>query len=341
MRWDNVWTIVRKEFSEYRVNRYILYTLVFMPILLAIVMPLIYVLPLSMSITPGTAQPIDLQIHPTQSFTGIDVPENRTYQGYQFTDCTIRNVIASDCIFDNCSLTYATVQSSNLTTCLVTDSTVVGSNLWNSTTVNSALPDSVFPGQESSDLTILKYLIDSLVIFFILIPAVIPTVISSYSIVGEKLNKSLEPLLATPASDSEILAGKAVAILLPAVLITWACVIPAILIVDLLTQSLFGGFVLPDLTMVLGVFLIAPLFCILSILVNIIVSSRVTDVRSSQQIGSLVVLPIVLFFIIALSGFLVPLFMLVVAAALLAANVAVFYVCLKVFRREEILVRWK
>ena len=59
---------------------------------------------------------------------------------------------------------------------------------------------------------------------------------------------------------------------------------------------------LPDLTWIIGVFLLAPLFCIMAIALNVIVSSRVTDVRASQQIGSLVVLPVVLLFIVSLSG---------------------------------------
>src|SRR5579872_4119998 len=35
----------------------------------------------------------------------------------------------------------------------------------------------------------------------------LPTGIASYSIIGEKVQKSLEPLLATPVADGEILLG--------------------------------------------------------------------------------------------------------------------------------------
>ena len=44
-------------------------------------------------------------------------------------------------------------------------------------------------------------LLDSFSFFFVIIATIIPTAISSYSIVGEKVEKSLEPLLATPATD--------------------------------------------------------------------------------------------------------------------------------------------
>ena len=50
---------------------------------------------------------------------------------------------------------------------------------------------------------------------FVIASAVLPTAIAAYSIVGEKVEKSLEPLLATPTTDGEILLGKSIAALLP------------------------------------------------------------------------------------------------------------------------------
>ena len=54
--------------------------------------------------------------------------------------------------------------------------------------------------------SVLKQFISFLLIFFIIYPVVLPTVMASYSFVGEKLNRSLEPLLATPTTDSELLS---------------------------------------------------------------------------------------------------------------------------------------
>ena len=94
---------------------------------------------------------------------------------------------------------------------------------------------------------------------------------------------------------------------------------------------------------ILAIFVMAPLIAMLSILSNVIVSSRVSDVRSAQQIGSLVVLPIILFFILILtqssstSVNLMGLF----SVLLLGIDVLVLFLALKVFRREEILIRWK
>ena len=51
--------------------------------------------------------------------------------------------------------------------------------------------------------------------FFIILAAVLPTTIATYAIVGEKVEKSLEPLLATPTTDSELLLGKSIAAFFP------------------------------------------------------------------------------------------------------------------------------
>src|SRR5215213_8930793 len=56
---------------------------------------------------------------------------------------------------------------------------------------------------------------------FLLLPLLLPSIIASYSIVGEKTNRTLEPLLATPIKTWELLAGKILAALLPSMLLTW------------------------------------------------------------------------------------------------------------------------
>lgn len=53
------------------------------------------------------------------------------------------------------------------------------------------------------------FMVSQFMIMFMIIPLAIPASISSYSIVGEKINRSLEPLLATPITTAELLVGKA------------------------------------------------------------------------------------------------------------------------------------
>ena len=57
--------------------------------------------------------------------------------------------------------------------------------------------------------------------YFVLIPAILPSIIASYSFVGEKIEKSLEPLLATPTTDGELLLGKSLAAFIPCMAVTY------------------------------------------------------------------------------------------------------------------------
>src|SRR5258707_3934290 len=56
---------------------------------------------------------------------------------------------------------------------------------------------------------------------FLLLSMIVPSTIAAYSIIGEKNSHTLEPLLATPVRRWQLLAGKMLAALLPAGLVTW------------------------------------------------------------------------------------------------------------------------
>ena len=62
-----------------------------------------------------------------------------------------------------------------------------------------------------------NYLVNTFSSFFILTAVTLPTLIASYSFIGEKLEKSLEPLLATPTTDGELLFGKSLGAFIPCI----------------------------------------------------------------------------------------------------------------------------
>src|SRR5258705_4959575 len=66
------------------------------------------------------------------------------------------------------------------------------------------------------------FILNEFLILLMIMPLIIPISIASYSIVGEKTTRSLEPLLATPISTLELLLAKGLAATIPAVLATWA-----------------------------------------------------------------------------------------------------------------------
>lgn len=179
--------------------------------------------------------------------------------------------------------------------------------------------------------------------YFAVMASILPTVIASYSFVGEKVEKSLEPLLATPTTDGELLFGKSLAAFLPCVLATYIGAVAYVVVADVWSYMNLGVFLLPNLNWIIIVGLVAPLACILSVEANVIVSSRVSDVRAAQQLGSLVVLPIILILLLGSTiGFMpADTLALILSGAMAIAVVALFFVSKATFQREEILTKWK
>ncbi len=341
MRLDKVWTVARKDISEFRTNKYIMFSLVLMPILMAVVLPIVYLSPFTLFSTSQSGS-LDLNLNLNQTLSD-QIIENQTVFDTSLNNVTLVKSIISGCQLDHCTVSDSVVNGSFVGNTSLQNSVTIASNILNSPRNGGALVNSFVLDKQTEDQAFLNYFINFLMLFFILIPGIIPTVIASYSFVGEKLNKSLEPLLATPTTDLELLSGKSLSIFLPSILATWLAFIPFVLIVDLLTSPVLGFVPLPNPTWILGVFLLAPLVCLLSIFLNVIVSARVVDVRASQQIGSLVILPVVIFFVIALlSATAIDASSLILFSVLVfAIDAVVLYATLKTFRREEILIKWK
>jgi ABC-2 type transport system permease protein len=185
-------------------------------------------------------------------------------------------------------------------------------------------------------------LMDSFSLWFLIGAAIIPTAIASYSLVGEKIQKSLEPMLATPMSDEDILLGKTLAGLLIPVAALYTGSIFFMTLTDYFTRGTLGYYYYPNWH-IGAILLAAPFAALLSVEVNVIISSRMTDVRSAQQSGSLLMLPFIGLFLASELGFFVlnDTNLLILAGALAAVSIAMFFVAKATFRREEILTRWK
>lgn len=135
--------------------------------------------------------------------------------------------------------------------------------------------------------------------YFLLIPAMVPMAIATQSVIGEKTSRALEPQLATPMEVSELIIGKALASAVPAVVATWLVWILYGLVNGAIADPRLTNLVFSDVWKV-AMLTLVPLICLLSVLLGIIVSSRVSDARTAQQLGSFIVIPIIA---IAVAGF--------------------------------------
>jgi len=179
--------------------------------------------------------------------------------------------------------------------------------------------------------------------FYITGAVTLPTAIASYSLVGEKVQKSIEPLLATPTTEAEILLGKSIAAFLPPIAAIYIGAVLFMALIDSLTYSTLGYFYFPNWNMGVIILLLAPLGSILSIEFDILISSRVNDVRAAQQLGGIVALPFLGIYILAEASILSleTINLLILSASLVAIDVILFYISKAVFRREKILTKWK
>ena len=179
--------------------------------------------------------------------------------------------------------------------------------------------------------------------FMLLItPLALPGTIAANSIVGEKVERTLEPLLSTPLTTTEILVGKGVVAVAPAVAATWVSWILVIAAVAIFGRpAVLLSIVAPR--WILAMLLHAPLLATLSTLIAMIASSRTNDPKVAQSWSVVVVVPL-----IGLGASLLIARVLVDATLLLWSAGALLFVVLgglrlavRVFARETILTRWK
>jgi ABC-type Na+ efflux pump permease subunit len=190
----------------------------------------------------------------------------------------------------------------------------------------------------------LTILLPAFTFFYLTIAGMIPTTIASYSIVGEKVEKSLEPLLATPTTDGEILLGKGISAFLPPIASILGGAALFMVLMDLTTYGTLGYYFFPNWNTDIVLFLMVPLAVIMSVEWNVIISARVSDVRVAQQIGILLILPFGGIYVageLDLINLGVTSNLLIIAGILLLVDVLLLYVAKATFRREEILTKWK
>ncbi len=178
-------------------------------------------------------------------------------------------------------------------------------------------------------------------LFFLIIPCILPSVIAADSIAGEKERKSFEAILATPLTDTEILIGKIGTPFLLGMLGAFLGAIPYIILTDLLTYSELGFIVVPDLNFLLLLFLLSPTAGLMTAISMVFVSSRVSSTRDAQQLGGLIVLPMMLFlFGQIILAFFSP-FTIVLGAVIFGLiDFFLFRMALKIFSREAIITKY-
>jgi ABC-2 type transport system permease protein len=134
---------------------------------------------------------------------------------------------------------------------------------------------------------------EHVLLYLLGIPALVPVFIAAYAVVGERQQGTLEPVLTTPIPREEFLLGKALAALLPSLVVAYTVFALFLACIGLLAQPAIASALIqvPDL---LAQVLFTPLLAVWSIWVGIAISARSSDIRVAQQLSVLASLPSVL-----------------------------------------------
>lgn len=178
--------------------------------------------------------------------------------------------------------------------------------------------------------------------FFLVIPIMISDVIASDSFAGEKERKTIEALLATPISDSELFLGKVLVAFIPTVVVTIVSfLLYSVVVVDLYSFRLLNGkLILPNLTWLLLIFCLSPMIALTSIGLTVTISAKVKGFREAQQISAGIIVPILLILIFGqVMGIIIlgSQMVLLLTISFAIVNFFLFSIGISSFGREEIL----
>jgi ABC-2 type transport system permease protein len=178
--------------------------------------------------------------------------------------------------------------------------------------------------------------------FFVIGSSAIPTLLASYSLVGEKIEKSLEPLLAAPITDSELLFGKGIGAFIPSIGSLYIGSIVFMVLADLFTHGTLGYYYFPNWNITILLLIVMPLISVLSVEWSVIVSARATDPRAAQLQGILIAIPLFVIYVATEVGLikLNTTTIWIISGVALVLDIILFFLSTKTFQREEILTKW-
>jgi ABC-2 type transport system permease protein len=173
-------------------------------------------------------------------------------------------------------------------------------------------------------------------LLMLIVPIVIPPVIAAYSVVGERDQGTLEPVLTAPVRASELLLGKAVGAFVPSVAIAYVIYFIAAVSIRFGAAQVVSSVVwhAPQL---LAQILFTPLLAAWAIWVGI--STRASDVRVAQQLATVAGLPLLAFPSLISFQLITPSVPLAIglALALLVADVVAWRVVSQLFDPERLI----
>ncbi len=174
-------------------------------------------------------------------------------------------------------------------------------------------------------------------LYMLLIPAIVPSALCAYSVVGEREQGTLEPILITPIHREEFLVGKALAALVPTLAVAYTMFGIFLAAAALFARPGVESAVFESSHLLVQL-LFTPLLAGWSIWAGIAISARMADVRAAQQLSVFASLPPLAIVALMSLNVIAPSTGLAfgLAAALLAVNGLAWRAVAAMFDRERL-----
>lgn len=175
-------------------------------------------------------------------------------------------------------------------------------------------------------------------LYLLLIPVIIPATLAAYTVAGEREQGTLEPLLTTPIRQQELILGKAAAVMIPSVVLSYTVFCIFLAAVRLFAHPAVSTAVFHEGPVLLALFLLTPLLAGWAIVVGMAVSVRTNDVRVAQQLGTLASFPPLAVIALLAVGVIHPTFRVAAlfAIGLLVVDMRALRIVSRMFDRERL-----
>ncbi|MDH5402686.1 MAG: ABC transporter permease [Candidatus Heimdallarchaeota archaeon] len=131
------------------------------------------------------------------------------------------------------------------------------------------------------------------IMMLLFLPLILPNVIAADTFAGERDRGTAEGIVASPLTESEIYLGKICGALLPSLIPFWLFMGLYAITIDYYSKDVLGFYYYPNIRFVLFFLFLGPLFGFATTNVMVWVSTRTSTSRDAQQLGGLVIMPLI------------------------------------------------
>ncbi|MBC7256876.1 MAG: ABC transporter permease subunit [Chloroflexi bacterium] len=176
---------------------------------------------------------------------------------------------------------------------------------------------------------------------FLIVPMMVSSILAADSIAGERERKTLEGLLYTPMTDTEIFVAKVLYSFVPACIVSVASFILYGLVANVAGYRTMGRLFFPTATWWPLVFWLAPGVSAMGLGATVLISSKAKTFMQAQQMAGMLVLPIVFLMIGQVTGlfFLGVGVILAIGALAWLVGIWLIWVGARTFERGELIAR--